>query len=176
MSTHFTFRLSQMTGVAMVGAIAALATVGTSSAMAQDLQISPATEAANFSGKTIPEEIERAFFEHDPDFFENRKIHRQFSYLFGPGLLVTNSFPENEIARDAKEIHSVYTTVLANQMAAGPRIRTVDLPNPFAMSVRTMPVFVSSGPLPSTPMPRVPVAPAPVSDGPVAPAPVPALW
>ncbi len=144
--------------------------------MAQELQISPAIEAANFSGKTIPEEVERAYFEHDPDFFENRKIHRQISYLFGPGILVSNSFPENEILRDAKEIFAVYNTVIASQTASAPRLRTVDLPNPFNLSLRNLPAYVNVGPLPSTPLPRMPIAPTPTPGPSADNAPVPALW
>jgi hypothetical protein len=156
--------------------LGAIASFGTSTVMAQELQISPATEAANFSGKTIPEETERAYFEHDSDFLENRKIHRQISYLLGPGLLISNSFPENEIARDAKELFAVYNTIMASQMAAGPRIRTVDHPNPFNLSLRTLPAYVNVGPLPSTPMPRLPIVPAP-TPGPITDnSPIPALW
>ncbi len=162
--------------VMAVTVMGAIATLGTTRVMAQDLQISPATEAANFSGKSIPEEVERAYFEHDPDFMENRSIFRQVSYMFGPGLLVTNSFPENEITRDTRELDEVYRTVMAAQTAAGPRVRTVDLANPFNLSVRTMPIAVNVGPLPADPMPRVPITPSPVSETPIVTPPVPALW
>jgi hypothetical protein len=174
-------RTSLRTNLKWAIASTVLGVVATTSTavLAQDLQISPAIEATNTSGKTIPEEIERAFFEHDADFFENRKIHRQISYLLGPGILVSNSFPENEIARDAKEIFAVYNAVMAAQTSAGPRIRTVDLPTPFTMSVRTMPAYVSTGPIASDPFPRPPIMPMPsptVLADPTPAPPVPALW
>lgn len=86
---------------------------------------------------TIEEAFERAFFDNDKPFFDNRSIPRQLDYLFG----LRNSFPENEINRDAKNVHELYREVLRQQVASDPVLRTPDLPNPYNTSLFQLPVF-----------------------------------
>lgn len=87
--------------------------------------------------ETIPEAFSRAFFQESGDFYRNRSIPRQISYIIGPGLPWGAGFPELELERDAKRISNLYQEVLELQASSGPVIRTPDLPNPFGSSLRT---------------------------------------
>lgn len=86
--------------------------------------------------ETIPEAFNRAFFQESGDFYRNRSIPRQISYIIGPGLPWGAGFPELELERDAKRISGLYQEVLELQASSGPIIRTPDLPNPFGSSLR----------------------------------------
>lgn len=88
---------------------------------------------------TIPEAFERAFFKNDPQFFRNNSIERQVNVIFGPGSLFRNSFPENEISRDARLVHQLYEQVLNQQTSSDPVVRTPDLPNPYSTSILSSP-------------------------------------
>jgi hypothetical protein len=59
--------------------------------------------------------------------------------MFGPGSVFKNSFPENEIARDAELINTVYRDALYQQTNNDPYIRTPDLPNPYNTSLLMSP-------------------------------------
>ena len=83
----------------------------------------------------IDQEFNRVFFSNDREFFENRSIHRQLDFLFG----LRNSFPENEINRDARAINRLYVEVLERQVGSDPILLTPDLPNPFNTSLRQLP-------------------------------------
>ena len=82
--------------------------------------------------ETIPQVFENTFFRNDRDAFTNRSIWRQINYLIGP-------FPENEINRDAKNVHNLYVELLEQQVSSDPIIRTPDLANPFNTSLLQLP-------------------------------------
>ena len=91
------------------------------------------TEISNY--QTPSEVIEEAFFENYPDFYKNRGLGREIDWLLGSGSLFRNSFPENEIERDANLINIVYKDMLKQQTTNDPFIRTPDLPNPYNSSL-----------------------------------------
>ncbi|MBW4646699.1 MAG: hypothetical protein KME23_27555 [Goleter apudmare HA4340-LM2] len=88
------------------------------------------TEAPNY--ETANDAFERAFFRHDRNFYENTSYNRQINSLLGP-------FPENEIARDAELVNTLYRDVLTQQVGNDPYIRTPDLPNPYGSSLLMSP-------------------------------------
>lgn len=92
------------------------------------------------SGYETPNDVfERAFFKNDPNFYENQTFRRQIDLMFGPGSLLKNSFPENEIARDAELVNTLYRDALTQQTTNDPYIRTPDLPNPYNTSLLMSP-------------------------------------
>ena len=120
----------------------------------------------------IPYEFENQFFSNGRDFVSNRTFKGQLKRWFGP-------FPENSINRDSKAVQGLFRDTLYHQLNSGPVLRTVDLPNPFQFSLRTLPpppvvtpVEVIPPPIVDRPLPVVP------EDRPAAtPAkPIPALW
>ena len=94
-------------------------------------QTTPNYEAPN-------DAMERAYFRHDPNFYENRSLQRQLDSLVGIGSFST-SFPENEIASDGELLNGVYRDMLTQQATNDPYIRTPDLPNPYGTSVLMSP-------------------------------------
>lgn len=86
--------------------------------------------------ETIPEAFNRAFFQDSGDFYQNRSIQRQISYIIGPGLPGGAGFPELELERDAKRINRLYNELLELQVSSDPVLRTPDLPNPYDTSLR----------------------------------------
>lgn len=104
--------------------------------------IAEPTSSSQPSGKeTISETFNRAFFKNDPDFFRNRSFGRQLDFILGTPSLRGNSFPENEISRDAEVVDIVYQDGLEQQVSSGPIIRTRDLPNPYETSILRSPRF-----------------------------------
>lgn len=98
------------------------------------------TQATPSSAQTtVQEAFERTFYDNDKPFFQNRGIGRQIDFLFGQGTLYKNSFLENEINRDGREIHNLYVDVLNQQVSSDPVIRTPDLPNPYNSSIFSLP-------------------------------------
>lgn len=83
----------------------------------------------------LEQEFERVFFGNDREFFNNRSIPRQLDFIFG----IRNSFVENEINRDARNIHELYVEALEQQLSSDPVIRTPDLPSPFNRSLLQIP-------------------------------------
>lgn len=151
-------------------AVIALSTVAASAASAQESFTNPTTGVVN----NIPDQFDQVQFSNDRDFFRNRSIPRQVSYIFGPGILIRNSFPENEIARDGKAIYQFYQDLLSRQMSSRSVIRTPDLPTPFNQSIRDIPVEAAR-PLTSN-FPPIESTP-PTTTTPLRTAPrVPALW
>ncbi|MDZ7959676.1 MAG: hypothetical protein RMY34_17635 [Aulosira sp. DedQUE10] len=88
--------------------------------------------------ETPSEALERAYFRHDRNFYENRSLQRQVDSLVGAGSFA-NSFPDNEIARDGELINSVYRDILTQQANNDPYLRTPDLPNPYGTSLLMSP-------------------------------------
>ncbi|MDJ0799426.1 MAG: hypothetical protein QNJ51_21855 [Calothrix sp. MO_167.B12] len=95
-------------------------------------------EKKTYNYQTPNEVFERAFFKNDPNFYDNNSFKRELDWMFGVGLF-QNSFPENEIARDAELVNIVYRDVLQQQVGNDPYIRTRDLPNPYSSSVMMSP-------------------------------------
>jgi hypothetical protein len=126
---------------------------------------------------TVNDQIEDVYYTFDQPFFFNRRLPRNALWIFG-------SFPENEIAGDGRVSHKLYTELMRIQSTSDPTIRTADLPNPFASSLQSDPIYTEE------PFPAAPFAPSfRRSDAPsAAPAtvdsgadttretPVPALW
>jgi hypothetical protein len=94
------------------------------------------TEAPNY--ETANDAFNRAFFRNDRNFYENISAKRQLDSIFGAGS-VHSSFPENEIARDAELVNTLYRDVLTQQVGNDPYIRTPDLPNPYGTSLLMSP-------------------------------------
>jgi hypothetical protein len=116
---------------------------------------------------TLPQRFDDAFFTHDENFFDNRTIPRQINAWFGPA-----GFTDNEIRWDGKEVNELYREALGRQLSSGPFLRTVDLPNPFNLSLDTIPRYVAQPvppPFPAVERPSAGTTPAPIT-------PVPALW
>ena len=86
------------------------------------------------ANETLGDTFERTYFNNDPNFFQNRSFKRQLNWMFG-----INGFPDNEINRDAAQIHDLWQTSLEQQTASDPVIRTRDLPNPYNTSILTSP-------------------------------------
>lgn len=95
------------------------------------------TETPN--AETTSDVFERAFFRHDRNFYENGSLKRQLDSFLGAGSSFGGSFPENEIARDAELVNTLYHDVLAQQVGNDPYIRTPDLPNPYDTSLMMSP-------------------------------------
>ncbi len=97
------------------------------------------TETTNY--ETTNNTFERAFFRHDRNFYENNSPKRQLDSFVGFGTPSRNSFPENEIARDAELVNTLYRDVFQQQVSNDPYIRTPDLPNPYDTSLLMSPRF-----------------------------------
>ncbi|MBE9005715.1 hypothetical protein IQ259_11825 [Fortiea sp. LEGE XX443] len=95
------------------------------------------TETPNY--ETANEAFERAYFRHDRNFYENNTPKRQIQNFLGSGSGFRNSFPENEIARDAELINTLYRDVMTQQVGNDPYLRTPDLPNPYDTSLLASP-------------------------------------
>lgn len=95
------------------------------------------TETPNY--ETTSDVFERAFFRHDRNFYENATPKRQLNSILGSGSGFRNSFPENEIARDAELVNTLYRDVLQQQVSNDTYLRTPDLPNPYDTSLLMSP-------------------------------------
>jgi hypothetical protein len=95
------------------------------------------TETPNY--ETANDAFERAYFRHDRNFYENNTPKRQLQNFLGNGSGFRNSFPENEIARDAELMNTLYRDVMTQQVGNDPYLRTPDLPNPYDSSLLASP-------------------------------------
>lgn len=86
------------------------------------------------ANETLGDTFERTYFNNDPNFFQNRSFKRQLNWMFG-----INGFPDNEINRDAAQIHDLWQSSLQQQTNSDPVIRTRDLPNPYGTSILSSP-------------------------------------
>ena len=91
------------------------------------------TEISNY--QTANEVFERAFFKNYPNFYKNQGLWRDIDWILGSGSLFKNSFPENEIERDAKLVNILYRDMLEQLTTNDPYIRTPDLPSPYNSSL-----------------------------------------
>ncbi|WP_341526959.1 hypothetical protein WKK05_31240 [Nostoc sp. UHCC 0302] len=112
-----------------------LVLLATSSAFSSSA--SAQTKTPNY--ETTNDVFERAFFRHDRNFYENGSLKRQVDSWLGIGVGFGGSFPENEIARDAELVNTLYRDVLTQQVGNDPYIRTPDLPNPYDTSLLASP-------------------------------------
>ncbi len=94
----------------------------------------PTTSTQPKADETLADIFERTFFNNDPNFFRNRSLGRQLDLMFGK-----SGFTENEINRDAAQVHDLFRTSLKQQTNSDPVIRTRDLPNPYQSSILTAP-------------------------------------
>lgn len=95
------------------------------------------TETPNY--ETANDAFERAYFRHDRNFYENNTPKRQLQNFLGNGSGFRNTFPENEIARDAELMNTLYRDVMTQQVGNDPYLRTPDLPNPYDTSLLASP-------------------------------------
>ncbi|BAB76797.1 hypothetical protein ACN23B_25580 [Anabaena sp. FACHB-709] len=96
-------------------------------------------ETATPNYESTNDVFERAYFRHDRNFYENSTPKRQLDAFLGSGSGFRNSFPENEIARDAELVNTLYRDVLVQQSMNDPYLRTPDLPNPYGTSLLMSP-------------------------------------
>jgi hypothetical protein len=94
----------------------------------------PAAIAQTKANETLSDTFERTYFNNDPNFYQNRSFKQQLNWMFG-----INGFSDNEINRDAAQIHELWQTSLKQQTASDPVIRTRDLPNPYNTSILSSP-------------------------------------
>ncbi|HEY9704280.1 MAG TPA: hypothetical protein V6C58_17645, partial [Allocoleopsis sp.] len=88
--------------------------------------------------ETIPQLVDRAFFQDSGDYYHNRSIKRQFQLIFGTDTKLGAAFPELEIERDGKLLNVLYHDLLFQQTSTDPYLRTVDIPSPFNTSIRSL--------------------------------------
>ncbi|MBD2353929.1 hypothetical protein H6G41_04720 [Tolypothrix sp. FACHB-123] len=94
------------------------------------------TTTSNY--ETNSDAMERAYFRHNPNFYDNRSLKRQLDSFLGAGSF-SNTFPENEIARDGELVNGIYRDMLTQQATNDPYLRTPDLPNPYGTSILMSP-------------------------------------
>jgi hypothetical protein len=100
------------------------------------------TQTPNFpTSPTTVDVFERSYFRNDRNFYENLTPNRQLDSLFGIGKDTSDSFPENEIAKDAELVNTLYRDVLAQQSTNDPYLRVLDLPNPYDSSLLMSPRY-----------------------------------
>ncbi|MBW4441934.1 MAG: hypothetical protein KME10_11990 [Plectolyngbya sp. WJT66-NPBG17] len=84
--------------------------------------------------ETVPNTVDRAFYGPLGEFSDRNPLRTTQTILGTPF-----GFPENQISRDGERIHRLYVDLLNQQVSSDPLIRTADLPNPFNLSVQTLP-------------------------------------
>lgn len=97
------------------------------SAIAQDATVFRPRE-------TVPNAVDRAFYGPLGEFSDRNPLRTTQTILGTPF-----GFPENQLSRDGERIHRLYVDLLNQQVSSDPLIRTADLPNPFNLSVLTLP-------------------------------------
>ena len=93
------------------------------------------TQASDYG--TPAQVFNRAYFKNDPNFFRNQSGGRQLDAIFG----FRNSFPDDEIRRDAELIDFVYQSALKQQVSRYEIIRTADLASPYNTSLIQSPAL-----------------------------------
>ena len=118
--------------------------------------------------ETIPEVVNRTYFQNDPSFYVNRGIAEQIDSILGVGLVGTG-FVENEIAEDGRALTRLMNDLLRQQALDSPPIRTADLNNPYGTSLLLEPEVRAEQFDPASPYNPPIIRPAPSG-------PVPGLW
>lgn len=124
MSRH----LKYAAGAAMIVA-AAIATAP--AAMAQD--------ASAEQPQRVLEAFDELFNTYSGNYFEDRTFGAQLRLLTGPGGIDSARWPEREIMYDANALHHAQIDLMALQTRQDPTLRVPDLPNPYSMTLQTMP-------------------------------------
>lgn len=123
-------------GVRIKSLISAIALSASSSLMAIAAN---AQDAAVFRPReTVPNATNRAFFGSLGEFSDRNPLRTTQTILGTPF-----GYPENQISRDGERVHRLYLDLLNQQVSSDPLIRTADLPNPFNLSVQTLPTSES---------------------------------
>ncbi|MEA5576574.1 hypothetical protein [Anabaena sp. UHCC 0451] len=91
--------------------------------------------------ETVTNTVERAYFRHDRNFYDNGSFQRQVDSLLGPGGKFGTTFADNEIAKDAELVNTLYRDILVQQSQNDPYLRTPDLPNPYNSSLLMSPQY-----------------------------------
>lgn len=122
-------------------AAAAVAIAAALPAAAQQVDISADDDVYIYDGEviTIPAGFRRLFYNYSGDFYENRTINRQITFLFGR---INGRFAEREIVWDANAINEAYEVHMALQNNSTPLVRVPDMPNPYGSSLLTSPDYV----------------------------------
>lgn len=118
-------RIKSLLGAAMLSTVATLIS---SAATAQDR--SPVFRPR----ETVPEAVNRAYYGSFGDFSDRNPL-RPIGVILGTPF----GFPENQTSRDAERLNRLYKDLLNQQVSSDPLIRTADLPNPYNLSVLTLP-------------------------------------
>jgi hypothetical protein len=119
-------------GVRIKSLMSAIAFSASSSLMAI---VASAQDAPVFRpNETIPNAIDRAFYGSLGKFSDRNPLRSTQTIIGTP-----YGYPENQISRDGERIHRVYLDLMNQQNSSDPLIRTADLPNPFNLSVQTLP-------------------------------------
>jgi hypothetical protein len=120
--------LATIAGIGAIGAHSQPA----SAQLSDDEALTSSAEERRIRLLEIPDAFERAFFEHDPNYFDNQNFERRLGWF-------TTNYTENEIERDGHLVNTVYQDLMRQQSLDSPPIRTSDLANPFDSSLNTMP-------------------------------------
>jgi hypothetical protein len=84
--------------------------------------------------ETVPNAMNRAFYGSMGEFSDRNPLSSVETII---------GIPENRISRDGERVHRLYVDLMNQQVSSDPLIRTADLPNPFNLSVQTLPTSSS---------------------------------
>lgn len=138
-----------------------ICTIGLSTASSLIAMSAIAQDATVFRPReTVPNTVDRAFYGPLGEFSDRNPL-RSTQTIIGTPF----GFPENQISRDGERLHRLYVDLLNQQVSSDPLIRTADLPNPFNLSVLTLPsssnrVTGSEFAIEQPPEPQVPIQPS----------------
>jgi hypothetical protein len=127
--------------LAAIAAIAPVASLGIPDAIAQIYVTPYATPFELVAPEYIPDVFDDDLSGWSGGAFDRNRLYSPVQSWFG-----LPSYPEIGIARDAKNIHELYETLMRQQVASGPILRTPDLPNPFNESLLTSPTYLGVTP------------------------------
>ncbi|MBD1821306.1 hypothetical protein H6F51_02080 [Cyanobacteria bacterium FACHB-DQ100] len=153
-------------GVRIKSLIRAIGFSAVSSMVAMSANAQDSASSVFRPREVIPNAVDRAFYGALGEFSDRNPLRTTQTILGTPF-----GFPENQISRDGERVHRLYVDLLNQQVSSDPIIRTADLPNPFNLSVLTLPTasnpiagseFSIDQPLdPQFPVQAVPVAQPP---------------
>lgn len=121
-------------GVRIKSLISAIALSASSSLIAIAANAQDASAPVFRPRETIPNATNRAFFGSLGEFSDRNPLRATQTILGTPF-----GYPENQISRDGERVHRLYVDLLNQQVSSDPLMRTADLPNPFNLSVQTLP-------------------------------------